>query len=343
VADAKVVLVGDHHQLGSVQAGGLFRLLAADAKTLELTGIRRFAHPWEADATLRLRRHDPTVIEEYFDRDRIRSGLRDHALDTAHQAWLDARNEGRSVMVMAADHETVDRLALRARASRVQAGQVEPEGIVVGTQTVGVGDEIVTTCNDRRLVTTTGAWVRNGDRWQITARRRDNSLQLASLEGRGTTTAPSAYVAEHVTLAYAVTVHKAQGVTVDQSVLVVDRAASAEHLYVGMTRGRLHNLACVVTEPAGDEHQRREPPTAKQALVATLRRTSSEESATETLRDELDHIGLSSGFQAALIAGLQQSQRRSPQQTGRHDAGRQIDPPTSPSHTRASVIDVPGL
>ena len=31
--DAKVVLVGDHYQLGSVEAGGLFRLLAADAKT----------------------------------------------------------------------------------------------------------------------------------------------------------------------------------------------------------------------------------------------------------------------------------------------------------------------
>ena len=54
-ADAKLVLVGDHYQLGSVDAGGLFRLLAADAKTAELTGIRRFADPWEADATRRLR------------------------------------------------------------------------------------------------------------------------------------------------------------------------------------------------------------------------------------------------------------------------------------------------
>jgi conjugative relaxase-like TrwC/TraI family protein len=50
-SEAKVVLVGDHHQLGSVDAGGLFRLLATDAATAELTGVHRFANPWEADAT----------------------------------------------------------------------------------------------------------------------------------------------------------------------------------------------------------------------------------------------------------------------------------------------------
>ena len=32
-AEAKLVLVGDHLQLGAVGAGGLFRLLVADART----------------------------------------------------------------------------------------------------------------------------------------------------------------------------------------------------------------------------------------------------------------------------------------------------------------------
>ena len=163
---AKVVLVGDHYQLGSVDAGGLFRLLAADAKTAELTTIRRFADPWEAQASRRLRHGDPDVIAEYIDRGRVRFADRDGGLDAAHQAWLDSRKAGRSVIVTAVDPDSVDQLALRARAARVAAGQVEPQGITVVNQTVGVGDEIVTTRNDRRLVTTTGAWVRNGDRWQ---------------------------------------------------------------------------------------------------------------------------------------------------------------------------------
>jgi len=307
-AGGKLVLVGDHYQLGSVEAGGLFRLLATDAKTAELTGVRRFADRWEAQATLRLRRGDPTIIDEYIDRSRVRAGNRDQALDAAHQAWLDARAAGRTVVVMAADHDTVDQLANRARAHRVDAGQVEPGGIDLGNQTVGVGDEIVTTHNDRRLVTTTGAWVRNGDRWQVTRRSRRGALQLSSLDGRGNVTVPGGYVAEHVSLAYAVTVHKGQGVTTDEAVLVVDRATAAEHLYVGMTRGRQHNLACVVTEPAGDEHQRKEPPTAGEVLAGALRKTSNEKSATETLRHELDLQQERTVSRKAVIEGLRQSQ-----------------------------------
>ena len=314
-AGGKLVLVGDHYQLGSVDAGGLFRLLATDAKTAELTAVRRFADRWEAQATRRLRTGDHSVIDEYIEHGRVASGDRDRTLDAAHQAWIDARQQGRSVVVMAADRDTVDQLALRARAARVAAGQVEPSGIQVGHQTVGTGDEIVTTRNDRRLTTTTGAWVRNGDRWQIRHRTRTGALQLSSLDGRGTVTLPGDYVANHVALAYAVTVHKAQGITVDEAVLVVDRATTAEHLYVGMTRGRRHNQACVVTEAAGDEHTRREPPAATEVLAGALRKTSNEKSATETLRDELDQHSHSTGHQAAILEALRQTHAHSLNQT----------------------------
>ena len=90
---------------------------------------------------------------------------------------------------MAADHDTVDQLASRARAARVAAGEVEPDGINVGHQTVGVGDEIVTTRNDRRLVTTTGAWVRNGDRWHI--HTDPNGTLRPVLDGREASPCPA--------------------------------------------------------------------------------------------------------------------------------------------------------
>ncbi len=49
-AHGKVVLVGDWAQLGAVEAGGLFRLLAHD-HNIELTGIRRFHAEWERAAS----------------------------------------------------------------------------------------------------------------------------------------------------------------------------------------------------------------------------------------------------------------------------------------------------
>jgi hypothetical protein len=259
-------------------------------------------------------------------------------LDAAHDAWQQARHHGGSVVVMAADHDTVDQLAMRARAARVNCGEVEATGMTLGAQTVGVGDEIITTHNDRRLVTTTGAWVRNGDRWKIDQRSPNGSLRLHSLDGRGIVTLPGSYVGEHLALAYAVTVHTSQGITVDHAVLVVDGATSAEHLYVGMTRGRRHNLACVVTEPAGDEHTRRPAPTPAQVLTNALRRTSAEKSATETLRDELEQLQPRAGDQAraGIVEGLRQAQNHSYQHTLRTQAQRQTNP--SPHHSLAANL-----
>ena len=58
----KLVLVGDHRQLASVEAGGMFRLLVTDTKAAELVGVRRFAEPWERKASLRLREGDTSVV-----------------------------------------------------------------------------------------------------------------------------------------------------------------------------------------------------------------------------------------------------------------------------------------
>ncbi|MGI8685366.1 MAG: AAA family ATPase [Acidimicrobiales bacterium] len=286
-AQAKLVLVGDHRQLGAVGAGGLFRLLVADTAAAELTDARRFVEPWEAAATLRLRRGDPTVVAEYERHGRLVGGSREEMVEAAFASWQRCRELGESVVVLAHDHGTVDALALRARAVRVAAGEVEPGGVAVGAQVAGVGDEVVTTDNDRRLVTSGGAWVRNGDRWVVTERRRDGSLVVEHADGRGRVVLPGHYVADHVALSYAVTVHKAQGLTVDRGVVVVDEAASAELVYVGMTRGRLGNQACLVLE-TGDEHGWRRPPTPAEALADALGRSGAERSATEVLRSELE-------------------------------------------------------
>jgi hypothetical protein len=97
-------------------------------------------------------------------------------LEAAFEAWRAAGAAGESVVVMAVDHDSVDSLAMRARAVGVAAGEVAARGIVVGSQVVGVGDEVVTTQNDRRLLTSRRSWVRNGDRWVV---------------GRSSPTAPS--------------------------------------------------------------------------------------------------------------------------------------------------------
>lgn len=207
-AGAKLVLLGDHRQLGAVEAGGLFRLLVADSRTAELSEVHRFSDPREAQASLRLRAADASVLEEYDARGRITGGDRDEMVEEAFCAWLAARRARESVVVVAPDHAMVDALVLPARAVRVEAGEVEPGGLVAGTQVVGRGDEIVSTQNDRRLITTAGVWVRNGDCRRVDVRHLDGSLVVSHLGNRGRVLLPAPYVADHVVLAYAVTVHK---------------------------------------------------------------------------------------------------------------------------------------
>ncbi len=287
-ARAKVVLVGDHRQLGAVEAGGLFRLLVTETNAAELIGVRRFHAEWERAASLRLRAGEPSVVEEYLARGRVVGGERSVMVEEAFGRWWMARTRGDSVVVCAADHATVNDLAARARAARVAAGEVEPAGVRAGEHTVGVGDEIVTCRNDRRLVTSAGAWVRNGDRWRVLAHQRDEGLLVEDLTGRGRVVLPGDYVREDVALAYAVTIHKAQGLTVDSAIVLVDERTTAEGLYVGMTRGRAHNVALAVCDEPETEHARAGPTRRPSEVLATaLGRSAAEVAALEALREAL--------------------------------------------------------
>ena len=53
---------------------------------------------------------------------------------------------------------------------------------------------------------------------------------------------------EHVELAYATTIHGAQGETVDRAHLLVGETTGAAAAYVGMTRGRKSNTAHLVAD-----------------------------------------------------------------------------------------------
>jgi conjugative relaxase-like TrwC/TraI family protein len=289
---AKLVLVGDPNQLGAVGAGGIFAALVGDRmreghRVAELETVRRFHHAWEAAASLRLRAHDPAILVEYQRHERIDGGTREQMIDAAFKAWQGQRAAGRSVVVMAGDNATVDEIARRCRAERVQRGEVERDGVPLARGTVGVGDEIVTLRNERSLRTAMGEFVRNGERWQVTARDRHGALSVSSLDGRGSLTLPADYVNEHVALAYALTIHKAQGTTTDAAVLVVNPSMTAPQLYVGMSRGREENRALVICEELDLDHGRDRIATPIEVLGSVMRRDDGDLSAHEVMRREL--------------------------------------------------------
>jgi conjugative relaxase-like TrwC/TraI family protein len=292
-AGAKVLLLGDWAQLHSVEAGGAFTLLvSARPEVPELTEVHRFTHEWEKTASLDLRVGRSEVIGTYVRHDRVREGTTDEMMDAAYAAWREDVRSGRTTILVAEATETVQRLNTRARADRIAGG--DPAGSIevplADSTRASIGDLVITRRNDRRLHTVNGGWVRNGDRWRVTHVNHDGSItaERGRIGNSESVTLPAAYVAEHVDLGYAVTAHRAQGITVDTAHVVVSSATTRENLYVSMTRGSEANTAYVALDKPDDVHAPPEPDevNARTVLYGVLKHSGAELSAHQTIVEE---------------------------------------------------------
>ena len=133
----------------------------------------------------------------------------------------------------------------------------------------GQGDGIVTRHNERRLACRGGRdFVHNGDGWTVQTRHADGSLTVRHLDHGGRLRLPAAYVAAHVQLVYATTVHRAQGGTVDTAHVLVADEMAREHLYVAATRARHSTRLYVATHdvlPLGEDDRLTAPATTQMA------------------------------------------------------------------------------
>ena len=295
---AKVLLVGDWAQLQSVTAGGAFALLVHDRDDApELVDVHRFVNAWEKIASLDLRHGRTEAIDAYSDRGRILGGDTETMIDAAYTAWRTDTLAGVASVLIADSNESVHALNQRARADLILDGTVNAlrEVELPNDSRAAVGDLIITRRNDRRLRAGRG-WVRNGDRWVVTDVRDDGSLTVRRAGSRGVVMLPAGYVAEHVELGYAVTAHRAQGITTDTAHLLADPSTTRENLYVAMTRGRDMNRMYVATDRPDDAHDGPHPTdnpdaTARSVLYGVLQHVGAELSAHEMIIAEQEQWG----------------------------------------------------
>lgn len=279
---AALRLLGDASQLSSVEAGGALRLLESETGAVRLDQLHRFTDPIEAAATLALRNGDPAALGFYESRHRIRAGSRDAMAEAAYGGWATDVRAGRTSVLIAVTVADVAALNTRARLERVATGQVEADGVLLHDgNRAGVGDWVVTRSNLRGLTCHGGRdWVKNGDTWQVLQRHDDGSLTVRHLDHTGKLRLPAAYIDGQVELAYAATVHRSQGMTVDTAHPLVTPEMTREALYVAATRGRAHTHFYVAT----DDRQSGPPRSAREVLTGVLLRIGFEASATEVIR-----------------------------------------------------------
>lgn len=252
---ALVRVMGDDRQLSAVGAGGALRLIDREVGAVRLDELFRFKNEEEAAATLRLR--EPAAVGKdepfawYREQGRVAGGDGEAMTQQVFAAYQRDIAEGKSSLMMGSSNESVASLNALAQAHRIStSGEPTGEGVILrpgsapgaGQATAYVGDTIVTRRNDRRLPVFVGRdFVKNGDRWNIEAVNEDGSLQVRHVEHGGTVTLPAEYVRQNVELGYALTVHRAQGATVDTAHALIDSRADRAAAYVGLSRGREQN------------------------------------------------------------------------------------------------------
>ena len=321
-----VRLVGDDQQLSAIGAGGVLRDVRATHGALHLTELMRFAGPAEGAASLALRDGLPESLGFYLDRRRVHVGDLTTLTDDVFDAWRTDRENGRDAVMLAPTRELVGELNDRARAHRLNGQTPDRFVHLADGYTASDGDIVITRANNRQLRVTGTDWVKNGDRWHVTAVHRTGALTVRHTGSGCSVDLPPDYVRTSVDLGYATTIHTAQGVTADTSHTLFTGQESRQLTYTAVTRGKAANHLYLEVVGDGDEHNviRPEyvhPLTATDLLERILARDESAQSAHTTRRVAEDPATLLGQAAARYVDSLYVGAEKllGPQQVARLD------------------------
>ncbi len=258
----KLIVVGDGAQLQPVEAGPAFRLVTERLGKSELNTVIRQKEDWQKQATVLFgKQQTQAAIQEYADRGYVHIvneeapkspeppfDKRLLTKETLVHAWHASTQESpdKSTLILAHTNKDVNDLNHTVRALLKESGhlsnveftfqikkdreddfgrkwaQVEQKGF-------SKGDKVVFTRNN------TGLGVKNGSLGTITDLDQQK-VEIKLDDGKDVSFAPN--LNPYFDHGWAVTIHKSQGTTVDQTFLLASYGMSQNLSYVGMTRHR---------------------------------------------------------------------------------------------------------
>ena len=271
---AQVILVGDHHQLPEIGAGGVFKA-AVDIlgnQVAELTINRRQQAVWEHAALDELRHGNPQAgFRTYHEHGHVTiapTTTEIHQMAVA--AWAQAHRTGVNGVLLAgtrSEAKALNRLARLQVADELSGSVLEVRG-----RQFQAGDRVVLLRNSpdtaghldlryRRPTRVDNGMI--GTIWRI---RRDGRVDLKLVNGTPIRLAADYVQAGYVDHGYATTIHKAQGITCDRMFLVGPAGLYREAVYVAMSRARHGSFLFATASQAAELVER--PHTAGIPLLA---------------------------------------------------------------------------
>src|SRR5680860_879174 len=168
-------------------------------------------------------------------------------------SWYRDYTAGNETLVVCDTNIVAADVSAACRQRLVAARLVGPE-VAVGADAnpIRIGDLLQTRNNTVKLYTTDGRRVLNREVWKVTGLNTVGDVVARNVRSNRRVAITTDYASRFVVLAYATTLAGAQGRTCDRGHVLVTPRTPASSLYVGMSRGRSHNQAHVVTD--GHDH-----------------------------------------------------------------------------------------
>lgn len=247
-AGAKLVLVGDAKQLQPIEAGGPFHALSELLGEARLTQIVRQRENWAREVVKKFAFGSAaSALEELVSRGLVNvSPTWEKTIARLLSDWKeDGEQHPERNLILANQNETARILNLGAQAARLAGGELGAISIRVGTETIHENDRVLFTRNSRLY------GVSNGTLGTVTAIK---GARLSVVLDTGATVQFSLADYDHLRLGYAVTTHKAQGMTAENVfVLAGDSMQDREITYVQASRARGNTRLYLDSESAGEK------------------------------------------------------------------------------------------
>ncbi|WP_460944242.1 MobF family relaxase [Okibacterium endophyticum] len=254
-----LVLMGDTRQLSAVGRGGYLAKAAGIARqTHDLQDVQRFRtkDTGETDkvyaaASLKLREREE--VEEFFEllasRGAVRTGTSDEVIGrVAETMALEIAVRQETSVAVASTNATAQQINFAVYDRLVAADVIDASRVVKGRDgdPIARGARVATRLNDRDLK------VANRQTWTVERVNEDGRVVVRNESTGHRSTLGPRYVQDHLQLAYAVTTHGSQGMTVDHADFLLSEQADAAAAYVALTRGRHSNTLHAVAVDMDD-------------------------------------------------------------------------------------------
>ena len=295
---AKLVLVGDRHQLHPIDGGAAFRALGDRLGTLSLRQNVRQAGAWEREALYELRQGSvERAVNAYLEHQAVQTASMREA-EVRERLLADYRaavERGRDAIMLAHRRADVAELNRRAHEQAAELGRLSGPSLRVGDGISGpqrefrAGDRVLFLENDHDLGITNG---QRGTVIDVSPEMR--MIAVRTHDDQAVRIDVQQY--ESIDHGYAMTAHKAQGHTADVCLVLAHGDEGREWTYTAMSRGREQNRYYTPAMPILNTHgqvKRQENPTELAArLTQSWSRSDGADSTLDYERHEEEHRSL---------------------------------------------------